>query len=94
MQKVFKFGLSKEKADYDYMRRAIHMICKSEIEEPKERSGLMWLIFGYESMLSKELFISRLHDDDCNWIFDAKKTRLRLEYFLDEKNLKEIEDQN
>ena len=47
---------------------------KSEWEEPKELSGFIQLLFGYESKFDTETFIAKVQEPDCCWIFDPTST--------------------
>ena len=42
----------------------------SECEDDHEKTGLITLIFGPESKMTKEEFIVKMADSKCSWIFD------------------------
>ena len=54
----------------------------SEVEDPPHLSGFYWHLFGYDSKLSKEEFLDRVVNSECNWIFDAKQLRIKMNGFL------------
>ena len=52
-------------------RRAIVAMRMSELLDT-EKQGFNKLVFGYESMISKDKFIKRVASFDVAWIFDCK----------------------
>jgi hypothetical protein len=47
----------------------------SDEEEPKEHMGFIMCLFGYESVMLRDEFLTDMKKPQCNWIFSADKIR-------------------
>ena len=66
-------------------KRAIKGIRVSEIAYPFEHCGLVHMLFQYNQHISYEELEMQLMDNRCNWLFDDRQIRQRVnDYFLDE----------
>ena len=79
------FGQSVEDFDIEFHKKAIALMRDNHEEEDGDQSKISFihLLFGYDSRMKKEEFISELEQPKCNWIFDSSKIRDRLKGFLD-----------
>lgn len=61
----------------------------SQVEEPLEKKGLVFQLFGEQnSELSRKAFVRNIATFECNWIFDVPEIRHRLnDHFLKEEFL-------
>ena len=58
---------------FEYMQLGLHE------DELPEYTGIINLIFMVDSSLENDVFIERVANPRCNWIFDAAKVRERFE---------------
>ena len=97
--------LEKEKfTDEDLRKRAGKAMWQCEYEfDPKaadkkanyndfDRNGVIFQIFGFESMLKKNDFLAAVKSEKVNWIFSDEKIRYRMrKYYLDEDFLEMVD---
>lgn len=93
MQNVFAYCMSDSDEKREYVRKAIRYMRTSEIEDPKELSGFIWQVYGYESKFTRDEFIDRMQTPDCDWILSGQKTRIKLNHFLSEQNIKKLDEE-
>ena len=51
-------------------------------EDDIKRTGLLQVLFGYQSILSDDEFLERLQSADCKWILDPAAIRKRFNFLL------------
>ena len=90
---MFAYCATDKDEEREYVRKAIRYMRTSEIEDPKELSGIIWQLYGYESKFTKDLFIERVQQPDCCWILNGKETRLKLNHFLAEENIQKLDEE-
>ena len=90
IQNVIKYGKSSRDEQHAYLRRAIKAMRISESDDPVYE-GFIQQLFGYESKYDKDIFLAKIQEPPCDWIFDGKKTRLRMDKFLEEGALDKLD---